>query len=367
MTSRPVFSILLPTMNQVLYLRDAVRAVLEQTFKDFELIISDAASQDETQVFAQAITDKRVKYVRQAHQISREENWNAAFQVASGQYVIVLSDRDYMLPRFLEEIHTTKIKNTDSDIFVVRHATYYEPEYQEKGLVNLLEIPKCSGTTETLESHYLLRELFGFNVWFQSSCICLARELLQEEAPFKFDYPMLYPLVQALGRSKVFTKVDKCLVAVGALSPNQQIEDGYSPGMQHENKELFPPISGPFFTNKLYWILASLKQDFPSVFMHYPIDLSRYFSDVLKEMLIGPASSHSATPSLRLFFEAYQTYHLQKKYQLMATAGLYRAWGLLPTAISEFLKLMWILIRGGKKLPTFIDRIGKSVRLIRGA
>jgi len=84
-TTRPSLSIGLPVFNGARFLPAAIDSLLEQTFGDFELIVSDNASTDETQEIAEeyASRDPRIVYVR--HERNRGAPWNFNFVVAQAQ------------------------------------------------------------------------------------------------------------------------------------------------------------------------------------------------------------------------------------------------------------------------------------------
>jgi cellulose synthase/poly-beta-1,6-N-acetylglucosamine synthase-like glycosyltransferase len=67
----PKVSIAMPVYNGELYLHEALDSLLSQTFKDFELIISDNASTDSTALICKqyAGKDRRIKYIRQLNNI----------------------------------------------------------------------------------------------------------------------------------------------------------------------------------------------------------------------------------------------------------------------------------------------------------
>jgi len=99
---RPKVSVCIPTYNRSTMLREAVESVLLQTFQDFELVISDNASDDETTEVARSFNDKRIRHVRNAHNIGHRKNWNRCLTVASGEYMTILPDDDLMMPDNLE-------------------------------------------------------------------------------------------------------------------------------------------------------------------------------------------------------------------------------------------------------------------------
>ena len=101
--SKPYFSILLPTKNRSEILPGAIQSVLNQTCRDFELIISDnddsaTATRDAVAQF----NDSRIRYCRTSGNLAMHENWDNAFLQATGQQVLVLEDKMRLVPNALE-------------------------------------------------------------------------------------------------------------------------------------------------------------------------------------------------------------------------------------------------------------------------
>jgi glycosyltransferase involved in cell wall biosynthesis len=75
-------------------LRRAVESVLRQTHGDFEVVIADDASTDDTGQVAQSFADPRVRYHRQPSNIGVSKNWGAGLALARGEIVSLLMDDD---------------------------------------------------------------------------------------------------------------------------------------------------------------------------------------------------------------------------------------------------------------------------------
>jgi Glycosyl transferase family 2 len=89
--------------NGARYLQGAIEALLAQTFTDFELIICDNASTDQTQSIctAYAARDPRVRYHRNAENIGAAGNFNLAFRLARGEYFKWAAHDDLHAPDYL--------------------------------------------------------------------------------------------------------------------------------------------------------------------------------------------------------------------------------------------------------------------------
>ncbi len=98
-------SIIIPTYNRVSLLSRAIKSVLSQTFKDFELIIVDDGSTDNTKDMVEGFRrmDARVKYFRQENSGTPASPLNTGIKYAKGQYMAFLDDDDEWLPLKLEK------------------------------------------------------------------------------------------------------------------------------------------------------------------------------------------------------------------------------------------------------------------------
>lgn len=102
-SDHPLVSLGLPVYNGENYLRDALRSLTAQTVKDLEIVISDNASTDGTEVICRefAATDSRVRYFRQERNIGAGPNYNAVFHASRGRYFKWAAHDDYMDPEAL--------------------------------------------------------------------------------------------------------------------------------------------------------------------------------------------------------------------------------------------------------------------------
>ncbi|GIV76554.1 MAG: hypothetical protein KatS3mg050_0948 [Litorilinea sp.] len=101
--SRPTFTVIIPTHNRAHLLPRAIRSVLAQTFTDFELIVVDDASTDETPQVVASVQDGRIIYLRHEENRGAAATRNTGICHARGKYVAFLDDDDEYLPEFLAE------------------------------------------------------------------------------------------------------------------------------------------------------------------------------------------------------------------------------------------------------------------------
>lgn len=72
----PKITIAIPTYNRAKLLTEAIESVLVQTYEDFELLISDNASTDETKNVVVSFKNPRIRYHRNKKNIGMMNNWN---------------------------------------------------------------------------------------------------------------------------------------------------------------------------------------------------------------------------------------------------------------------------------------------------
>jgi glycosyltransferase involved in cell wall biosynthesis len=85
------------------YLKEAIEGILNQTYEDFEFLILDNHSTDDTPSIVMGYDDHRIRYVRNAPGLTATFNGVSAMQIARGERLIITHDDDVMLPTLLEK------------------------------------------------------------------------------------------------------------------------------------------------------------------------------------------------------------------------------------------------------------------------
>ena len=100
----PKVSVLIPTYNAAAFLDEAITSVLNQTFSDFELVIVDNCSTDNSkEIISKYLTDKRVRYHINETNIGHVRNFNKCLELAKGEYLKFLCADDKFHPQLLEK------------------------------------------------------------------------------------------------------------------------------------------------------------------------------------------------------------------------------------------------------------------------
>lgn len=144
----PYFSITIPVYNVEKYIRQCLDSVMEQTFKDFEVIILDDGSTDDSGNICDeyALKDSRIKVIHDENMgllMARRR----ALQYAKGEYVLFLDSDDYWEKNLLESIHDVlEEKKVDFVFFRYRAVDEAGKElYQQKKLLEDKEVVVDAG------------------------------------------------------------------------------------------------------------------------------------------------------------------------------------------------------------------------------
>lgn len=114
-----LISIILPVFNGEDYLSDSIQSCLDQTYKNFELIIVDDASTDSSPDIARAfgVKDSRIKLIENEKNLKLPASLNIGHRNAQGKYLTWTSDDNILKPKFLELLSDSLIKHNVDVIF----------------------------------------------------------------------------------------------------------------------------------------------------------------------------------------------------------------------------------------------------------
>lgn len=129
--AQPTISIVLPTYNGSKYIRKSIESCLQQTFIDFELIIVNDCSTDNTLAIAQeyAKQDLRVRIINNAFNKKLPLSLNAGFEQAGGTYFTWTSDDNFYGPDALKTMYDTLQNDTSIDVV---YTDYYIIDDRDK-------------------------------------------------------------------------------------------------------------------------------------------------------------------------------------------------------------------------------------------
>jgi len=201
----PKITIVMPTYNQSKFIRQTINSILAQTFQDFELIIIDDGSTDETLKIVREYIDKPEPRItlQTKKNAGTGSALNYGFAISTGQYETWFASDNIMYPAALQELNDYLDNHpgcnyvyANCEIGVMDHTGLIETQRK-----NLKEEVCQDWKSETLMEHYFI----GI-VWLWR------RELRIRAGEFQIepceDYDMVLRMQESEGR---FEFLDKCL------------------------------------------------------------------------------------------------------------------------------------------------------------
>lgn len=164
----PKVSVGLPVYNGENYLEEAIASILAQTLQDFELIISDNASNDRTAAICHTFAQKdpRIRYHRNPENIGGAPNFNRVVDLAQGQYFKWAAHDDRLAPTFLEHCVAALDANPDAVLAhswtqIIDHQGHWLRNYRYDGKLDATAsqpVQRFRGQIHPLHQCY---QLFG--------------------------------------------------------------------------------------------------------------------------------------------------------------------------------------------------------------
>ncbi|MBU1630956.1 MAG: glycosyltransferase, partial [Candidatus Omnitrophica bacterium] len=184
----PLVSVIIPTYNRALTLQATIQSVLRQTYKEFEIIVIDDDSRDDTEQIINNFNDKKIIYIRQDHKGASFAR-NKGIENAKGEYIAFLDSDDIWLSTKIEK-QLAVFKNSKFNPGVVYCGIGYIDENSEE--IREEKLPAYKGNIFL----YLLGARRNV-VLGAGSTVLVKREcfkecgLLDENLPYRIDLELL--------------------------------------------------------------------------------------------------------------------------------------------------------------------------------
>lgn len=156
----PLFSVICPTLGKLNQWKMSIQSVLDQDFKDFEIIAIDSGPEGKSYTVIKSLNDRRIKYFNVAEKDPRL-NWDFGFRESNGQYVIWFDDDNYMLPHQLSQFAEV-IKGEGADLITGAHVHWRGFGHPIESARNQLIIPTqlFSGKVSQINPKEIIRNIF---------------------------------------------------------------------------------------------------------------------------------------------------------------------------------------------------------------
>ncbi len=293
-----MFSVMVPTRTRAEYLRFALKSLSTQTFQDFEVFVSDNASEDDTAQVAKEFPTLKIHYGRSAQRLSMVDSWSFALEAVldrgTGEYIGLLADDDAWCPNYLNQLSTV-LKDDPSDIVGANFAVHREGssvihiqsfsrevrKYNRKDIVADLFGKKPMATTVPFPGYYFFRRDLAMEVIQRTSRLYLG------------TCPDMVALTLLLSKAKQMTHLHFPSWVVG--NTIRSIGHSFMTGSGDAGGEFLSefqkpadltrlPNSLPLYTNYLSGDRMMLSETFPDLLPEYTLNLIDHFKGLWNDI-----------------------------------------------------------------------------------
>jgi glycosyltransferase involved in cell wall biosynthesis len=182
----PAISVCIPTYNGAKYIAQTIESILNQTFTDFEIIVSDDGSSDKTLEIVGSFNDSRIVRIDRLSKVGAEANWNNAVATASASLVKLVCQDDLLYPQCLEVEVQTMNKSENQEVSFCFHLRDFVTPNSRKliarrvGYSNLQKYSKTEILTKVVRS--------GGNPIGEPMAVTMRKLSLNSAGKFRGDY-----------------------------------------------------------------------------------------------------------------------------------------------------------------------------------
>ncbi len=171
----PLVSVIIPAYNCENFILESVNSILNQTYKNLEIIILDDSSTDSTYKILTTIVDNRIKLIRNEKNLYIAENRNKGLKLATGKYIVWQDADDISKPNRI-----AKLVNFMQSHMEVGICGSYLQSFDENGLKDVRKYE----TTDTL----LRKSIFKYSPVAQPTAI-IRKSILDKVGYFNPSFP----------------------------------------------------------------------------------------------------------------------------------------------------------------------------------
>jgi glycosyltransferase involved in cell wall biosynthesis len=168
-SNKPRISVLMPIYNCSKYLKESIQSVLSQIFNDFELLLIDDGSSDDTSSIINSFTDSRIRYFRNEENKGLIYSLNWGLTLATGTYIARMDGDDIIVPERLQRQYEFMENHPEVDIagswyyVSVTMNVCYVPIFPEQCRIHLLANPPLAHPTVIMRTDSLKKHQLCYN------------------------------------------------------------------------------------------------------------------------------------------------------------------------------------------------------------
>lgn len=209
--TNPKVSVIMPIYNAEKFVEGAIKSVLEQDYRDYELIILDNASDDGTRECIEKFKDPRIRKIFHNTNIGMVDNFNYGINLSRGEFGVILCSDDYFCDGFLSKSianhgNSSCLTFTNSRIHRGENISIYENVF--------------SGSKRVTKFNLALH-LHGVPLSSLMFPLKIKKELFDKRLPFNCDLEFIFR--QMILNNLDLKFIDEPLVGVNLHDANQTL------------------------------------------------------------------------------------------------------------------------------------------------
>ena len=179
----PKVSICIPSYNCGAFIGKTIQSILDQTFQNFEIIVVDDCSTDNSEEVVKRFKDPRIRFYRNEKNLGMVPNTNKALRLAEGEFVGILHPDDYYAPKMIETALKAFSENLDVGF---TYSSYVVVDEDDK-IVTKVKLCDCNKTFKSKEEFKKL----AIRNYAPPSAVLFRRKCYEVVGPFDEEFP--YP------------------------------------------------------------------------------------------------------------------------------------------------------------------------------
>lgn len=166
-------TVVVPTYNRASsFLPEALQSALNQIYQNFQIIIFDNCSKDDTKGVVHSFRDNRIEYYRHSQNIGMQRNWRFALTYPQTEYVALLEDDNIWMPNHLELAMESLNSHTNA-VFFASAAEYFG------GIEGFVHRPYWCAS---LENVAYLQPQDGFACWLRGTPVAASTMVIKRSS-----------------------------------------------------------------------------------------------------------------------------------------------------------------------------------------
>lgn len=197
--NEPLVTVIILSYNHKKFLPLAIESVINQTYKNLEIIISDDCSTDDSMQIIKSYNDIRIRSILNQHNLGAAINHNNAIKEAKGEYIAILNSDDYF-----------DIKKIDLQVKFLEENKHYGAVFSRAFIINEdNEVINKSKYFDVDIFNQINRERTEWirKFFFEQNCLCHPSVLIRREVYFKTE--LYNPSLKQLPDFKMWTDIIK--------------------------------------------------------------------------------------------------------------------------------------------------------------